>query len=163
MRGPDDAEQLGTSGRDFLSARRAGTLRRREHAPDPAAQELAGRRLVAVDRPEHQEHRRAVDLVNGPTHPTRRVPRQGPLPRLSGAAAPLAPSLDLGGHVRERRHRRRSPGRVAAPLRRQAVVVRPLPSLRQRDGRVRADADVAPLPLDVKPLNPALVDPARPA
>ena len=41
--------------------------------------------------------------------------------------------------------------------------MRPLPSLGQRDGRVRADADIAPLPLDVEPLYPALVYPARPA
>ena len=138
-------------------------LSRGEHASDPTAQELSGRGLVAVDRPEHREHRRPVDLVDGSTHETRRVPRQGPPPRLSGPAAPLAPLVDLGGHVRERRHGRPTPGRAAAPLRRQAVVVRPLPSLGQPDGRVRADADIAPLPLDVEPLNLSLVYPARPA
>ena len=67
------------------------SLRRREHAPDPAAQELPGRRLVAVDRPEHREHARPVDLVDGSPHQTRRVPRQRPSPRLSGPAAPLPP------------------------------------------------------------------------
>ena len=68
----------------------AERLRRREHAPDQP-RKSAGRGLVAVDRPEHREHRRPDDLVDGSIHQARRVPRQRPPPRLSGPAAPLAP------------------------------------------------------------------------
>ena len=47
------------------------SLRRGEHAPGPIAQELARRGLVVVDRPEHREHGRPVDLVDG--RPIRRA------------------------------------------------------------------------------------------
>ena len=139
------------------------SLRRREHAPDPTAQELAGRGLVAVDRPGHREHGHPIDLVDGSTHQTRRVPGPGPPPHLSGTVAPLGPWSTLAdssanvGTVDTRPDG--SPPHFAV----RRFVVRPLPSLGQRDGRVRAGADVAPLSLGMEPLNAALVHPARPA
>ena len=98
--------------------------RRGEHAPVTTAQRLARRRLVAVDRHEHREHRRPVDLVD---------PSDAPRIAAGSAAAFLAsgratgPSLDLGGHVLERQHGRRAPGRVAGPLRRQTTFRAPAP------------------------------------
>ena len=133
------------------------SLRRGEHAPDPTAQ-VACR--LCRGRPARARRARP------PGRSGRRVdPSDAPRTAPGSAAASLGSGRATGPLARpwrtrpERRHGRRTPGRVTAALRRQTVVVRPLPSLGQRDGRVGADADIAPLPLEVKSLNPSLVSP----
>ena len=73
-------------------------------------------------------------------------------------------SLRRGEHAPDPTAQEHSgPGLVAVDRPEHREHGRPRPSRGRRDGRVRADADIVPLPLDVEPANRSLVSPARPA